>query len=253
MEKANYGEIAPTYDDARSLSASNMSLWLGLISSLVGQKGAKTLDLGCGTGRFAIPFATQLGYSVTAVDSSPEMIAKAREKLGADQIAWVIQDVTTLGNQLADFDFVFTSHLLHHLDQPRAMIDRCLRFLKPGGIFVNRYGAMDCIEGDPEHTFFPSVTALDAARTPTVRQVEEWVSNAGFVDVGSNSVVQQTDMTAAERVRRVGTRVSSVLTLISDDQFQDGLARLKDYAAAHPHDRWLLEDKLTLTWGRKPA
>ena len=38
------------------------------------------LDLGCGTGNHAIPFA-QRGYQVTGVDRSPEMIEQAKAKL----------------------------------------------------------------------------------------------------------------------------------------------------------------------------
>ena len=39
--------------------------------------GAKLLDLACGTGRHAIEFA-RLGYEVTGVDYSPDMIARAK-------------------------------------------------------------------------------------------------------------------------------------------------------------------------------
>jgi SAM-dependent methyltransferase len=43
------------------------------------QPGASILDLGCGTGGHAIPFAQQ-GYSVTGVDSSDGMLKQAVEK-----------------------------------------------------------------------------------------------------------------------------------------------------------------------------
>lgn len=51
---------------------------LKLIESLVPQ-GAKILDVGCGTGRHAIPLA-QKGYQVTGIDSSPEMLDELRTK-----------------------------------------------------------------------------------------------------------------------------------------------------------------------------
>jgi SAM-dependent methyltransferase len=41
------------------------------------------LDLGCGTGNHAIPFAAR-GYEVTGVDRSSEMLDRARQKAGAE-------------------------------------------------------------------------------------------------------------------------------------------------------------------------
>jgi hypothetical protein len=45
--------------------------------------------------------------------------------------------------------------------------------------------------------------------------------------------------------------VSSVLSLLDDREFESGLAKMREYALSHPDDRWMLEDKLTLTWGTK--
>ena len=253
MRKANYRDVASRYDDARTLSEENMSMWLRLISERVGPGSARVLDLGCGNGRFAIPMATKLGYSVTGVDGSEEMIAKARTKEGADHVEWSIQNVTRLDYRASSFDVVFMSHLLHHLDEPYALIERCFHILKPGGGLMNRYGAMECISGDPEHTFFPNARALDEARTPTVAQIEAWFGRAGFYEVGSRTIVQQTDISAEERVKRVAARVSSVLTLLDDGEFQKGLANLRAYALAHPEDPWMTEDKLTITWRKKPS
>ena len=70
MKKADYSKIAEFYDKGRSLSEQNMELWLKLISEHSGAtQGAEVLDLGCGTGRFAIPMAERLGFEVTGADS----------------------------------------------------------------------------------------------------------------------------------------------------------------------------------------
>ena len=45
-------------------------------------RGRRVLDLGCGTGRHAIPLAAA-GAVVTAVDFSEQMLAAARRKPGA--------------------------------------------------------------------------------------------------------------------------------------------------------------------------
>src|SRR5215469_6572011 len=46
-------------------------------------KGVHVVDIGCGTGRWLQRFSPHGPGSLTGVDSSPEMIARAKKKLGA--------------------------------------------------------------------------------------------------------------------------------------------------------------------------
>ena len=56
MTKADYSKIASFYDKGRSLSKQDTAMWLNLIAKLSGaSKGARALDLGCGTGRCSPP------------------------------------------------------------------------------------------------------------------------------------------------------------------------------------------------------
>ncbi len=58
--------------------------------------GGPLLDLACGTGRMALRMAA-LGYQVTGVDITPEMIARARQKAAQQAISidWVAADART--------------------------------------------------------------------------------------------------------------------------------------------------------------
>lgn len=155
MKKADYRKISATYDKARPISEQNLEKWLKLISEKIGyRQNVEFLDLGCGTGRFSIPMAARLGYTVTAADSSMEMLSKAKDKEGSTQVTWDIQDATSLSYPDRSFDVVFMSHLLHHVDEPLKVVRECYRILKPSGIIFNRYGAIEDIRGDPEHRFF---------------------------------------------------------------------------------------------------
>ncbi len=252
MKKADYRRIADTYDVARPLFEENLERWMTLISERIGSRQrVELLDLGCGTGRFSIPMATGLGYSVTGADNSEEMLEKARNKEGGDRVKWDLQDATRLSYPSGSFDVVFMSHLLHHLDEPPDVVRECYRILRPGGVILNRYGPMEDIRDDPEHTFFPESIEIDEARTPTIKQVEEWFGTAGFSDVSTEAIVQQTYRFAEERLRKAGLRCTSVLTLVGQSAFEKGLEAFRRYVSDNPNDPWLLMDKIALTSGRK--
>lgn len=252
MKKADYSQIANTYDDARPLFEESLERWMTLISEKIGSRQrVELLDLGCGTGRFSIPMATRLGYSVTGVDNSEEMLEEARNKEGGDRVEWNTQDATCLSYPNGSFDVVFMSHLLHHLDEPLDVVRECCRILRPRGVILNRYGPMEDIRDDPEHTFFPESIEIDEARTPTIKEVEGWFGDAGFNDVSTEAMMQQTYRFAEDRLRKARLRCTSVLTLVGQSAFERGLVAFGRYISDNPNDPWLLMDKIALTTGRK--
>lgn len=252
MKKADYRQIADMYDASRPLFEETVDRWITLISERVGpRQRVELLDLGCGTGRFSIPIATRLGYTVTGADNSEEMLEKASDKEGGDRIRWSVEDATHLSYPNASFDVVFMSHLLHHLDEPLDAARECFRILRPGGIILNRYGPMEDIRDDPEHRFFPGSVEIDESRTPTTGQVEEWFRVAGFTDISTEVTVQQTYGSSEERLRNAGLRCTSVLTLVDESAFEKGLESFRRYVSDNPDDPWLLIDRMALTTGRK--
>jgi SAM-dependent methyltransferase len=102
--------------------------------------GGPLLDLACGTGRMALRMAT-LGYQVTGVDITPEMIAQARQKAiqqGAS-IEWIIADARTfhLHKQFA-FIFMLANAFQCFLtrEDQEALFARVREHLLPGGYFL---------------------------------------------------------------------------------------------------------------------
>ncbi len=252
MRKAAYSSIASTYDAARPISEDNLRLWLDLIAEKVGsRRDARFLDLGCGTGRFTTPIADRLDYWVIGADASEEMLQQARRKTNATRVRWLAVDAQFLSFIDMCLDAIFMSHLLHHTDDPLAVIKECHRILMKDAIILNRSGAIEHIRDDPEHRFFPGTLEIDEARTPSIRQVEQWFAHCGFHDVVSISVVQQTYRSAEARVMKAAQKHTSVLSLISQSSFEQGLDALRRYVAENPDDPWLLTDTITLTSGKK--
>src|SRR5437762_109075 len=102
--------------------------------------GGPLLDLACGTGRMALRMA-ELGYQVTGVDITPEMIARARQKAAKQglSIEWVVADARTFHLQ-KQFPFIYMlenvfQFFLTRADQ-EAMLARVREHLLPEGCFL---------------------------------------------------------------------------------------------------------------------
>ena len=101
--------------------------------------GESVLDVGCGTGTLAILARERVGPagSVSGLDASPEMIARARrkaQKRGVD-VTFETAPAQELPFAEARFDLALATVMLHHLGRPARA--QCLheikRVLKPSG------------------------------------------------------------------------------------------------------------------------
>jgi malonyl-CoA O-methyltransferase len=78
-------------------------------------KDLDVLDVGAGTGRHALRIAER-GARVTAVDFSEEMLARARQKAGAEDVRWLMHDVARpLPFAANSFDRVLSALVLEHI------------------------------------------------------------------------------------------------------------------------------------------
>lgn len=252
IQKADYSKIASSYDKGRTLSEQIINIWLDAVSRFArAPEGARLLDLGCGTGRFSIPLAAKLRFSVTGADFSKEMLDKAREKDTAKLVKWDQQDAQNLTYPDSSFDIVFMSHLLHHCDDPDKVIRGCRRVLKAAGVVLVRHGCIEQIRNDAEHTFFPETLTVDKARIFSLPRMESCLKAAGFSNITSEEIIQQTFPSGTNHLERVRLKNTSTLTLIPQDAFERGVQKLEEYITGHPDDPWLLYDRMTLFAGYK--
>jgi uncharacterized protein len=100
------------------------------------------LDLGCGYGYLSLMMAfTSDGRRITGVDHDPEKIAVASHCYGKpDRVEFICGDVTTF--DFSSKDGIVLGDLLHYLqtEQQRALLERCLLNLNPGGVILIREG-----------------------------------------------------------------------------------------------------------------
>lgn len=93
----------------------------------------RALDAACGTGRHAA-YLVELGHDVLGVDLSPDMLARARERV--PEAEFQSADLRALPSKDASFDLIVCGLALAHLRELDAPVSELARVLAPGGRLV---------------------------------------------------------------------------------------------------------------------
>jgi len=97
--------------------------------------GMTVADVGTGTGFVAAGVAPRVKL-VVGVDNAPAMLEVARENLLALDISnvdLVVGDIARLPLEDASVDAAFANMVLHHAEDPGAMLREMARVVRPGG------------------------------------------------------------------------------------------------------------------------
>jgi len=195
MGEANSGikaRIIETFDRFASSYDANSELQAGVAETLFeGARGLaprSVLDIGCGTGHVALRAARLWPRApVSALDAAPGMLGVVHNK--APNLRIVQSDAADIRLD-EKFDLVFSSMMLHWLDEPAEVVSRWRGLLAPGGrllVAAPVHGSLDewrrvCARNgivDPTWTF-PPETFLDGL-SATRRIVEHPVRYASLL------------------------------------------------------------------------
>ena len=102
----------------------------------------KILDLGCGTGELTEKIKEK-GSLAIGIDSSAEMIIKAKEKYPL--ISFEAMDAATM-NFENEFDAVFSNAVLHWIKESEKVVTSIYRSLKEGGRLVAEFGGKNNVK-----------------------------------------------------------------------------------------------------------
>ena len=146
-EQTSYDGTARDYYDATGREydyitrAQDYRKWVPMYAGLIkehSQVDGRLLDLGCGTGKSAIGFR-ELGFDVTGVDISEEMLRVAREKTESTEVSFVAADMRALP-ALGSFAVVtamgepFSN--LADISELQSTFASVANVLEPGGLVV---------------------------------------------------------------------------------------------------------------------
>jgi ubiquinone/menaquinone biosynthesis C-methylase UbiE len=134
----------------------------------------RMLDVGCGTGRFAITLAPLVAKAV-GIDLTSAMLEQARKAQAAahvENIEWQQGDVADLPFADGEFTLVTCKAMLHHVTEPLRVIAEMSRVCARGGHVLaadltparDKVAAFDAIEilRDPSHAHAMTLDELRA-------------------------------------------------------------------------------------------
>jgi len=107
-------------------------------------QGRRLLDVGCGRGLRLLTFRRR-GFDVQGMDLQPEVVEYLRRDLG---IPAVCADVHELSSCFPpeSFDLITAFFVLEHVPSVQAVLENCIRLLKPGGWFVGAVPFVDSVQ-----------------------------------------------------------------------------------------------------------
>jgi ubiquinone/menaquinone biosynthesis C-methylase UbiE len=144
----DYTNQARGYDRTRSASPSVLT---PLRAALAGAPGPRLADIGGGTGNYALALKRE-GWEPVVIDCSSAMLARAREK----DLSTLYANARCLPLDDASFDAAMLVSMLHHVDNPPAVLEEAKRILRVGGCLAVMLYAREDVEDLWFLELFPS-------------------------------------------------------------------------------------------------
>ena len=132
---AYFAKVADRWDELRQLHVPEEAVEAAILSALAGRVAELLLDLGTGTGRMLELLEPHYRRGI-GIDASREMIAVARAKLTAANIAHAqvrLGDLADLDGSAGRADLIVIHQVLHYFDDPGRALAQARRALGPGG------------------------------------------------------------------------------------------------------------------------
>lgn len=172
--KSFFGRVGSEWDLLRRQLFGDQFTLEALLSLL--PRNAVIADLGCGTGN-AAEFLAPHVRTVIAVDREPAMLSAAKKRLAEfENVDFRRGELDDLPLDDESIDIALVLLVLHHIDDPAAVVKEIARVLKPNGMVM----IVDMTAHDRDsyrHTMGHVHLGFEQ------KTVEDWARNAGLDEV----------------------------------------------------------------------
>jgi ubiquinone/menaquinone biosynthesis C-methylase UbiE len=134
-----FNREASQWDENPQRTALALAVAKAIIASTRPGKSMRALEFGCGTGLVSMEIAP-LVQTLSAIDTSREMLAVLHNKISISGITNIETSFTDLSASTESvfnekqFELIYCSMTLHHIDDTAEFLNRLSALLSPGGI-----------------------------------------------------------------------------------------------------------------------
>lgn len=236
-------DIPSRYAQARKLPEETTKLWLETISKYTPQNSIETIiDLGCGIGRFSKALADHFSAQVYGIDPSWKMMIEAKGVTPSTKVTFLqgSAEYIPLTDGLADL--IFLSQVYHHIEDKKRVFSEIKRVLKTDKFLCIRTSTIENLNTILYLQFFPRVLKKDMEFLPLRNNIIDTVHSSGFKLKGHEIVRQKFANNLEEYYEKIKLRGLSDLVSITDEEFYDGLAKLKTYCKKQNTETDVIEE-----------
>ena len=225
MGKINYNETCKIYDLVRE---EDMVTINRIIEEGKVRCNSKILEIGCGTGNYAVAIANITEAQVYGMDQSEGMLEKAMAKGSGVKFA--------KGNAVAlerfednYFDVIYMVDVIHHIKDIKTMFNNIYRVLRTEGtvfIFTDSY---ENIKNRLTTKYFPETLEVELNRYQSTEEIFEAMKDNGFINIKADNLDVVCDEEAGEKLVKIAEKQGySMFNLISQEAIDRGIERLKE-------------------------
>jgi SAM-dependent methyltransferase len=186
-------------------------------------RGRRVLEVGCGTGQLATALVERTAARVWAVDPEPAMVDAAMQRVPRGvELRCAPAERLPFGD--AAFERAAMRLVVHLLDRSRALPELRRVLASDGRAAIATFDAGH-FERSWLRPYFPSVTAIDAARFPEPAVLEEELRAAGFGSARTVILTQERTIDRDQALERIRGRHISTFDLLDPDELAAGTER----------------------------
>ena len=237
------------YSRGRAMTPAIRRLWTDVLGRYV-ERGAEVLDLGCGTGSFSVLLAEAFGAAVTGVEPSARMRAVAEHENAHPRVRYLDGAAERIPLPDGSCDTALLSYVLHHVGDRDACAAELSRVIRPGGQVLVRQTLRDSLPLVPWFEFFPTARPVVERQMPSRAEVIEAFAARGLELLAAEELLQENAPSLRALQDRVRWRAISTLELTSDEEFEQGLERMRQAAEEETRDEPVQEQVDLLAFQR---
>jgi ubiquinone/menaquinone biosynthesis C-methylase UbiE len=220
------------YAKGRALSPELEEQWASALASHLGNGlGLTLLDLGSGAGRWAEYFAERFDLEVVGVEPSRRVQEAAALEHAHRRVRYLQGSAERVPLPDASCDAAWLSDVAHHISDAGACAHELRRVLRPEGLVLVRGILPRTIAHAAFLRFFPTARPTAKAQAAATAAFLQRLDQA-FESVAHETIEQEVAPSLSAYFERIALRAISTLELISDADFEAGLARMRAAARA---------------------